>query len=246
MAMERSGYSRLRITILAGTLIDRVAEIIPRYSMLSPGQRVGVAVSGGADSVVLLHIFHRLAAQLRVRLAVLHVNHHLRGAESEEDERFVRLLAESLGLQVLIEHAPVADGNLEQEAREVRRQFFLKAMQQDGPVDRVALGHTKSDQAETVLFRLLRGSGLAGLAGMRISTPEGFIRPLLTTGRAEVRQWAETEGIAWREDSSNTDARFARNRLRNEVMPVLVKHFNSNLESTLSGTAALARSEEDY
>lgn len=244
--MRESSYSRLRITILAGTLIDRVAEIIPRYSMLSPGQRLGVAVSGGADSVVLLHIFHRLAAQLRVCPVVLHVNHHLRGVESDEDERFVRSLAESLGLRVLIEDAPVADRNLEQEAREARRQFFLKAMQAGGPVDRVALGHTRSDQAETVLFRLVRGSGLAGLAGMRISTPEGFLRPLLTTSREEVRKWAVTEGIAWRDDSSNRDSRFARNRLRNEVMPVLVKHLNPNLESTLSGTAALARAEEDY
>ncbi len=214
--------------------------------MVSPGDRVGVAVSGGADSVVLLHIFHRLAAQLQVCLLVLHVNHHLRGQESDEDEEFVQSLAGSLDLQILIEHAPVESGNIEQETRDARSRFFFASMHQTGFVNRIALGHTRSDQAETVLFRLLRGSGLTGLAGMRLRTPEGLIRPLLTSGREEVRKWAEAEGIAWREDSSNADLGFARNRLRNEIMPALTKHFNPKLESALAGTAALANAEEDY
>ncbi|HSU61922.1 MAG TPA: tRNA lysidine(34) synthetase TilS [Bryobacteraceae bacterium] len=231
---------------MAGTLVDRAAETISRYSMVRPADRVGVAVSGGADSVVLLHIFQRLAAGLQARLVVLHVNHHLRGHESDDDEQFVRSLAESFKLPIQIEHAPIGDGNLEQEARQARRNFFLKAMRQEGLVDSVALGHTRNDQAETVLFRLLRGSGLAGLAGMRFKTKEGLIRPLLNAGREEVRKWAESEGIAWREDSSNADLRFARNRLRHDVMPVVTQHFNPNLESTLSGTAALALAEENY
>jgi tRNA(Ile)-lysidine synthase len=234
------------MTILADTLLDRVSEIIPRYSMLSAGDRVGVAVSGGADSVALLHIIHRLTAKLQVHPVVLHVNHHLRGQESNEDEAFVRSLADSLGLQVFLEHAPVETGNVEEQARNSRRECFLRAMHTAGVVDRVALGHTRSDQAETVLFRLLRGSGLAGLAGMRISTAEGFIRPLLTSSREEVRTWATDQGIAWREDSSNADVKFARNRLRNEVMPELARHFNPNLELVLAGTAEVAAAEESY
>lgn len=215
--------------------------------MVSAGDRIAVAVSGGADSVVLLHILHRLAADLRICLVVLHVNHHLRGEESDADEGFVRSLAGSLGLPIRVEHASVGgEGNLEQEARLARRGFFLKALKQYELVDRVALGHTRSDQAETVLFHLVRGSGLAGLAGMRMTTTEGYIRPLLMIGRGEVRKWAETEGIAWREDSSNSDLKFARNRLRHEIMPALEHHFNSRIESTLAGTAALARAEEDY
>jgi tRNA(Ile)-lysidine synthase len=233
------------MTVLADTLLDRVSEIIPRYNMLSACDRVGVAVSAGADSVALLHIFHRLAAQLQIHPVVLHVNHHLRG-EADEDEEFVRSLADSLGLPILVEHAPVESGNTEQEARNARRRFFLESIRDGRTVDRVALGHTRTDQAETVLFRLIRGSGLAGLAGMRMKTAEGFIRPLFTSSRNEVRQWAETEGIKWREDSSNTDMKFARNRLRNQIMPALAEHFNPNLERVLAGTADLAAAEEDY
>jgi tRNA(Ile)-lysidine synthase len=170
----------------------------------------------------------------------------LREQESNEDEAFVRSLAGSLDLPIFVEDAPVKSGNIEQEARNLRRRFFLGSMRKACVVDRIALGHTRSDQAETVLFRLLRGSGLAGLAGMRISTPEGFIRPLLTSSREEVRMWATEQGIGWREDSSNAEARFARNRLRNEVIPELARHFNPNLEMVLAGTADLAAAEEDY
>lgn len=203
--------------------------------------RIGVAVSGGADSVVLLHILHGLALDL----VVLHVNHGLRGAESDADEASVRDLAGSLGLPIVVEHALLPAGNLEQEAREIRRDFFRRAIKKER-LARVALGHTRSDQAETVLLRLFRGSGLTGLAGMRFVTPDGFIRPLLKTGRAEVRAWAIAQGISWREDSSNTDLRFSRNRLRNRILPALVEHFNPNLEAVLAATAGLAGDEEEY
>ena len=119
-------------------------------------------------------------------------------------------------------------------------------MEGEQPVHPVALGHTQSDQAETVLFRLLRGTGLTGLAGMQISDPRGLIRPLLTTSRKEVREWAAANGVAWREDSSNNDLRFARNRLRNELIPRMTEYFNSNLEGTLASTALVAQAEENY
>ncbi len=234
------------MSILAYTLLDRVSEIIPRYNMLSAGDRVGVAVSGGADSVVLLHILHRLAAQFQVHPIVLHVNHHLRGGESDGDEEFVRSVAERLGLQVVVEHARPRAGNLEQEVRNLRRQFFLNLIYEKHAIERVALGHTRNDQAETVLFRLIRGTGLTGLAGMQIKTGEGLIRPLLRSSREEVRKWAEAEGLSWREDSSNTDLRFARNRIRHKVMPELARHFNPNVDLAMAGTAELAATEEDY
>jgi len=233
------------MSILADSLVDRVAGIIPRYSMLSAGDRAGVAVSGGADSVALLHILQRLSAKLQIQLMVLHVNHGLRGAESDADEEFVRALAESLGIEISVERAEPGGGNLEQAAREARREFFQRSMERHS-LSRVALGHTRSDQAETVLFRFLRGSGLSGLAGMRMVTQDGLVRPLLTTSREEVRNWAVAEGIAWREDSSNADAEFVRNRLRLQTMPALAQQFNLNLEGVLAGTAELARAEEDY
>ncbi len=226
-------------------LLERVSEIIPRYSMLAPGDRVGVAVSGGADSVVLLHLLHRLVSAFAIHLTVLHVNHGLRGAESDEDEQFVRELAETLGHPLVAARGEPEPGNLEQEARRVRRAFFAECMREHG-LQKIALGHTKSDQAETVLFRFLRGSGVAGLAAMRPVTTEGYIRPLLETTRAEVRTWAVAHEIRWREDSSNADQGFARNLLRNKVMPALAADFNPNLEDTLAGAAEVAAAEDDY
>lgn len=243
--MKSGVQSRLRISVLAETLLDRVAGIIPRYNMLSAGERIGVAVSGGADSVVLLHLLHQLAPALDVTLAVLHVNHRLRGGESDADEAFVRALAASIRLEIRVQCGTVNGGNLEQEARRIRREFFQRSMAEYG-LKRVALGHTRSDQAETVLFRLLRGSGLAGLAGMQPVTRDGLIRPLLTISREEIRQWAVAEGLCWREDSSNSDPQFTRNRLRNEAIPWLNREFNSNLEGVLAGIAELAQGEEDY
>lgn len=231
--------------LLADDLVERVGQIIPRYSMLKPDARVGVAVSGGADSVVLLHILHRLVSDLALHLTVLHVNHGLRGAESDEDEHFVRELARSLGLEVVGARAIPGPGNVEQEARRLRRELFLKWGDEHG-LERIALGHTRSDQAETVLYRFLRGSGIAGLAGMRPVSEDRFVRPLLTTSRAEVRAWATRQELNWREDSSNESQKFARNRLRNNVLPALACEFNVNLETILAGMADVAAAEEDY
>ncbi len=235
------------MSVLTDNLLERVAGIIPRYSMTTPGSRIGVAVSGGADSVVLLHILHRLSKALEIELIVLHVNHRLRGAESQGDEAFVRQLAESLEVPVLAEQVSIdrSSGNLEQTARLARREFFRRAGGQES-LARIALGHTRSDQAETVLFRFLRGTGLRGFAGMRPVTADGLIRPLLTTSREEIRQWGQAEGIRWREDSSNASLRFTRNRLRHITLPALTREFNSNLETVLAATAGAAQAEEDY
>src|SRR6516165_6073363 len=167
------------MAVLPAKLLDKVAEIITRYSMIAPGSRTGVAVSGGADSVVLLHLLHQLAKQFATSLTVLHVNHGLRGAESDGDEEFVRQLAASLDIRFFSERPSLRQGNLEETAREARREFFRRTQQELG-LTQVALGHTRSDQAETVLFRFLRGSGTAGLAGMRfVSAGDALIRPLL-------------------------------------------------------------------
>jgi tRNA(Ile)-lysidine synthase len=234
------------MAVLPKHLVDHVAEIITRYSMIPIPSRIGVAVSGGADSVALLHILHRLRERFQASLTVLHVNHGLRGAESDQDEAFVGDLAKSLSTPFLTERSQLASGNLEAAARESRRKFFCR-MQKEAGLDRVALGHTRSDQAETVLFRFLRGAGTAGLAGMQyVSVTHGLIRPLLKTERQEVRDWAASEGIAWRDDSTNADVRFRRNRLRLETLPRLAANYNSNLESVLAGMAEIAQAENDY
>ncbi len=213
--------------------------------MFGPGDRVGVAVSGGADSVALLHILHELSERFGIELIVLHMNHHLRGAESDGDAEFTRALAKSAGLQLIEEASAPLQRNLEATARRLRREFFACSKESHG-IKKIALGHTQSDQAETVLHRLFRGSGPTGLAAMRFVTAEGLVRPLLTTGRAEVRAWATEKGFAWREDSSNADRRFTRNRLRQETIPALTEAYNQNLETVLAGSAQIIQTEEDY
>ncbi len=214
--------------------------------MLAPAPRnIGVAVSGGADSVVLLHILYRLRSHFACQLHVLHVNHQLRGQASDADEAFVRGFAASLGLPVIVERTAPPANQIEQQARDLRRSFFARAMKEH-KLQAIALGHTRSDQAETVLFRLLRGTGITGLAGMRSVTGDGLIRPLLECSREEVRAWAKSENIQWRDDSSNLDTTFTRNRLRLETLPSLAQTYNPNLEALLAQSADLAQTEEDY
>ncbi len=227
-------------------MIERVAKVMHRYNMLPRGSRLGVAVSGGADSVSLMHVLRELAGEFDARLTVLHVNHELRGEESAADERFVKELAARLGLPALVCAAPVPPGeNLEQAARDLRLGFFRRAMAET-PLDAVATGHTADDQAETVLFRFLRGSGGAGLSGIRPVTAEGLVRPLIECGRAETEGYLRQRGIAWREDSSNQGLQFARNRIRRELLPMFERDWNPGLRETLVRTADWARAEEEY
>jgi len=216
--------------------------------MLASGERAGVAVSGGADSVALLEALRELAPSLRLRLSVVHVQHGLRGEESDADERFVADLAARHGLNF---HAGRADlgsrkhagaENLEQAARRARYQYFSQLIAA-GKADKIAVGHTLSDQAETVLFRLVRGSGGGGLAAIR-PVREGVVRPLIEVSRDEVRRFLRSRGCSWREDSSNQDLSFARNRIRNRILPLLSAE-NPRLEETLARTAEWFLAEED-
>ena len=228
-------------------MLDSVAGIISRYSMIAPGGRVGVAVSGGADSVCLLHILRELAPALELHLTVVHLNHKLRADESDRDEEFVRDLAASLGYPLVAETVSVsgAGGNLEQEGRRARLSFY-RSLIAEGRVDVVATGHTSSDQAETVLYRLLRGSGTAGLSGIRPITDDGIIRPLLDCNREEVEAYLTQKGIRWREDSSNQERAFLRNRIRHDLLPQLRREYNPGLSQALAQMAVLAQEDEQY
>jgi tRNA(Ile)-lysidine synthase len=229
-------------------VLERVLKTISRYSMSAPGSRLAVAVSGGADSVCLLHAMRELAPRLEVTLTgVAHFNHQLRGAASDEDERFVAALAANLDLPFYHATARVnrEPGNLEQAARRARGEFFTRLIR-DGVADRVVLGHTRDDQAETVLFRILRGSGLAGLAGIFPVTPEGFIRPLIDVTRAEVEEFLRSRGIAWREDATNQEPTFARNRIRHDLLPRLARDWNPRIGEALAHLADVAYEEERW
>jgi tRNA(Ile)-lysidine synthase len=228
--------------------MERVLKTISRHQMLRPGGRVVVAVSGGPDSVCLFHLLRELAPRLGVTIeGIAHLNHKLRGEASEEDECFVAALAAQFDVPFYLEKARVADagGNLEQAARRARHAFFERLIR-EGAGNCVATGHTRDDQAETVLFRILRGSGLAGLAGILPVTQEGLIRPLLEVTRAEVEEFLRARGLAWREDATNREPRFARNRIRNQLLPQLAREWNPHVGEALADLADLAGEEERW
>ena len=221
--------------------MERIAATIERYGMLAAGRRIGVAVSGGADSAFLLHALHEAG----LAAAVLHVNHRLRGAESDADEAFVRDLALRFQLPAHVLDAPVATGNMEQEARHARYEFFAGQIGA-GNCDAVATGHTLDDQAETVFYRFIRGAGTAGLSGILPVTRSGIIRPLIEMRRSDIREWLTGRNIAWREDRSNSNTELLRNRIRLLHLPELAASLNPALPELLASTASWARAEEEY
>jgi tRNA(Ile)-lysidine synthase len=225
-------------------LLERVTRTIARFSMFTPENRVIVAVSGGADSVCLLHVLCDIKANVA---GVAHFNHKLRGVASDDDERFVAGLASRLNVPFYRAEGAIGDapGNLEQAGRRARRAFF-RGLIADGAGDRVALGHTRDDQAETVLFRMLRGSGLKGLAGIHPVTADKFARPLVGVTRAEILEYLRERGISWREDSTNADPRFARNRIRHQLLPQLAREWNPKIVDALANLADLAYEEERW
>jgi tRNA(Ile)-lysidine synthase len=284
-------------------LAERALGHIRREEFLRTGDRVGVAVSGGIDSVALLRLLLELRADLGIVLSVVHFNHQLRAAESDADQEFVAKLAQEHGLEFFVEsgdvaqHAMDARSGVEAAARELRYEFFRWLLSpgdrdvsqelkpestgqfsgtaealpfQSQPtcpdqtpfqkemttgLDRIATGHTLDDQAETVLMRLIRGTGLRGLGGIYprigLQHEDGkghgeVIRPLLGVRRRQLEQYLKDLGQPWREDSTNTDSKFTRNRVRKLVVPLLEREFNPAVAEAFAELAEIARDEEDY
>jgi len=222
-----------------------------RSEIFRPGERVGVAVSGGPDSVLLLDFMQHLAREMGLLLATVHFNHHLRGAESDEDERFVGERADELGIEFIRGEANVSQvarekhKNLEATARELRYRFFFSLVNQ-GRLNKVATAHTAHDQAETVLLRLLRGAGTRGLSGVYPILEGKVVRPFLNLLRPEIEAEVEKRKLRCRSDSSNRDPRFRRNKIRMELLPRLEKDYNPDIVRLLKALADRARDEEAY
>lgn len=216
-----------------------------------PGERVGAAVSGGPDSVLMLDFLERLSHDEGFTLAVVHFNHHLRGPESDEDEKFVRDRARALGLPFLRGEARVAEEarrrrrNLEATARDFRYRFFFGLVRQ-GRLDKIATAHTLDDQAETVLLRILRGTGTKGLGGIHPSLESKIVRPFLTLTRQEVECSASERNLPFRVDSTNLETRFWRNKVRLELLPLLEREYNPQVKRLLSGLSRQARDDEAH
>ncbi len=232
-------------------LYYRWAAEMRREGYFRSGDRVGVAVSGGADSVLLFEFMQQLARSKGLVVNAVHFNHHLRGAESDEDERFVRDLAGGAGIEFIRGEADVArvardrHRNLEATARELRYRFFFSLVDR-GRLDKVATAHTASDQAETVLLRLLRGAGTRGLGGIYPVLEGKVFRPFLNLSRAEIETELGKRQVAFRTDSTNRDARLRRNKVRMELIPWLRKEFGVDVVPLLKGLADRSRDDEEF
>ena len=283
----------LRYHVAVHRLAERLRDHVRRQELLRAGDRVGIAVSGGIDSVALLRSLLELRHELGIVLSVVHFNHKLRGAESDADQEFVEGLARAHGLEFhldgdeVAQHAAEEHVSVEAAARELRYGYFRYLLGEDGsepqglkpvaePVhdgtaeavpfpnpgvprcgalNKIVTGHTLDDQAETVLMRVIRGSGVSGLGAIYprifVEDDDGeicgeIVRPLLGLRRWELQEYLVDVGQGWREDSSNADDHYTRNRLRKLVMPLLEKEFNPAVAESLSELAEIARGEEDY
>ncbi len=235
------------------TLEQRVINFIQQHNLFSVGDKLVMAVSGGADSVCLLHILMQRRAELDIELHIAHLNHQLRDADSDSDAKYVSDLANKLDIPVTIERIDVAayrdqkGGSLEEAAREIRYSFLAKVAKKLGTT-KVVTGHTRDDHIETVLMHLLRGAGTAGLCGLQSrsilqcgdkSGQLELVRPLLDTTRQETSDYCQRYKLAPRSDSSNTSLSFLRNRVRLELLPIL-RDYNPSIDDALLRLAGIA------
>jgi len=231
-----------------------VRQTIQRHRLIKPDALVLVGVSGGGDSVALLYALHALQDELHFALAVAHLNHQIRGAEAEQDEHFVQQLCWRLRIPFFSERADVpakarADSvSLEMAARQVRFDFFMRTAQCIH-ADCLALAHNTDDHAETVMLRLCRGTGPQGLGGLpytNILRGLAIIRPLRDVSHMQAIHFLQSHALNWREDHSNTDTRFLRNRVRHEILPLLETRMNPRIRQALGRMADIVRDENEW
>ncbi len=232
-------------------LEDLVRDTIHRYDMIRPGDTVLVGVSGGPDSVALLTILHELRDEWALSLRAAHLNHGLRGAEAAADATFVEELCARMGVPCTMGEV---DGHelmrrwgmsAEMAARRARHQFLTRVAEEVG-AQRVALGHTADDQAETVLLRLLRGASLQGLAGIPPKTRGVIIRPLIEVRRHQVIQYLRERGVGWRVDETNWDTGIPRNWVRHRLIPLLEQEFQPGISTVLARLASVLRPDAEF
>ncbi|RLB16761.1 MAG: tRNA lysidine(34) synthetase TilS [Deltaproteobacteria bacterium] len=227
-------------------LIRKVKQTIKKYDMIRPHEKIVVAVSGGPDSICLLDMLHGLAEPLQAQLVVAHFDHGLRPGEDQEETRFVERIAQGYGLPI---HTGKAEpmpskGSVEEHARK-QRYRFLEEVRRQHQAHKIAMGHQLNDQAETVLMRLLRGSGLSGLGGIPPKRDHIIIRPLIETTREEIMAYLWAKGLTWVQDSSNLSTTYLRNKIRLELIPLL-KTYQPNIIETLGRNAEIYRQEDAW
>ncbi len=220
-----------------------------RYGLLAPGDKVLVAVSGGPDSVVLLHALHTCSNRLGITLHVAHLNHGIRAEASDLDEEFVRSLAQEFGLPVTVERMDVPAlrqqmrMGMEEAARDLRYEFLQRSAREIG-AQKIAVGHNADDRVESVLFNIIRGTGIDGLGSIR-PVRGNIVRPLIDTPRSEIEAYIDENALPFRIDESNQDVSYSRNRIRHELLPLLERDYNPQIREALIRLAGIASDQSD-
>lgn len=232
-------------------LSDRVLKYVRKHNMIADGSGILIALSGGADSICLALILKDLQESLDLKLMACHINHSLRGEEADGDEDFSRDFCEVNSIpfiSVRVDVNSYAEDNkigTEEAARLLRYETFDRVSAEYG-LDYTALAHNKNDQAETILFRFLRGSSSKGLSGMKPKRDDKYIRPLLDTTRQEIEEYLESKGQTFRTDSTNLTPDFTRNKIRLELIPLLERDYNPDIINTLTETGELMTMDSEY
>ena len=232
-------------------ILDTVRETISVHRMFHRGDSVLVAVSGGADSVALVHVLLTLAVEYSLRPAIAHLNHCLRGSDSDRDAEFVRAIARQLGVPIYVETKDVFAFHqsrrlsLEEAGRRIRYDFF-DALSAKYGFDKIALGHHSDDNAELVLLNLLRGSGPLGLSGIAPVRAGKIVRPLIHLRRSEIIQYLAERKLPYVMDASNSDPAFMRNKIRHHLIPALQTAYNPRIIETLNRLGEILRAEDQW
>ena len=232
-------------------MIDHVLNTIDANNMFSEGDKVIVAVSGGPDSISLLHLLHHLKAKLHISLAVAHVNHCLRGDESDKDEAYVKKICDKFAIDYFVKTANIHSIakekgiSCETAGREVRYEFFSELLKEI-KADKIALAHNANDQAETVLMRIMRGTGMEGLVGIKAIRDKVYIRPLINIKREEIERYCLENDLKPRLDKSNMENIYNRNKVRLELIPYIQGNFNKDIISTINRLSSTINKDNQY
>lgn len=232
-------------------MLDSAMKTIKKYDMLSYGDRVIVGVSGGPDSMALLNFLHSLKNEYSLYVHVCHINHMLRDRESEEETLYVREFCKNLDIPCSTKYvdidsiSKIMGLSLEEAGRMARYDFFADTAKEVN-ANKVAIAHNMNDQAETVLMRIMRGTGLHGLCGIKPVRDSIYIRPFIYTSRCSIEKYCEANNLKPRIDSSNLEPVYARNRIRLELIPYIKENYNSNIEYTLSSMTELLSDDNDF
>lgn len=223
---------------------DKFVAFCRENRLIQPNDKIIVGFSGGADSTALLFALAELRSKINLKLLVAHVNYHLRGDDSEQDEEFAKKICFQKNIPIVVKNAKLtSSSNLENRARELRFEYFNTLMRQY-KFDKIALGHNREDQAETMIYRFFRGSGITGLKGI-LPKSNNLIHPLINFSRNEICEYLQSMQQNWREDKSNQETTFTRNKIRNELLPWLKENLNPRIVPKLSTSASLFAETEE-